>query len=81
MSGTIISLLAAAGFGGIIVALVNHVADWLKGRKAEERDAWADRDREARARRKLEETLHATRRVAIDAGVAEAALPPWPHYD
>lgn len=80
MSGTIISLLAAAGFGGIIVALIGHIADWLKGRKAEERDAWADRDREARARRKLEDTLHKTRRVALDGGVPESALPPWPDY-
>lgn len=80
MSGTMIQLLAAAGFGGIIVALINHIADWLRGRKTEERDAWADRDREAKARRKLEECLHATRRVAIDGGVPEADLPAWPDY-
>lgn len=80
MSGTIISLLAAAGFGGIVAALIKEVADWIRGRKADERDAWADRDREARARRKLEDALHATRRVAINAGAAESDLPRWPDY-
>lgn len=80
MSGTVISLLAAAGFGGIIAALIKEIADWFRGRKTEERDAWADRDREAKARRKLEDTLHKTRRIAQDSGVAEADLPAWPDY-
>lgn len=82
MSGTIIQLIAAAGFGVIVSELIKQIADWFRGRKAGERDAWADRDREARARRKLEDTLHKTRRLAMDVGgIAEADLPPWPQYD
>lgn len=80
MSGTLISLLAAAGFGGIVAALIKEIAEWVRGRKADERDAWADRDREAKARRKLEDCLHKTRRIALDHGVPEADLPDWPDY-
>ena len=80
MSGTIIAFIAAAGFGGIATQLINNLFDWARGRKSEERDAWADRDREARARRKLEDCLHATRRMAMDAGVPEGNLPHWPDY-
>ncbi|MHA7620231.1 hypothetical protein ACX12M_17095 [Cellulosimicrobium cellulans] len=73
-------LLTAIGAGGIITKLVDNTVAWLKGRQAEERDAWAERDKEARARRILEDALHRTRRIAADRGATDDELGPWPKY-
>ncbi|MBN0040257.1 hypothetical protein JN535_08780 [Cellulosimicrobium cellulans] len=83
-TGQIISLVAALGIGGILKQLIDNVAAWRKGRQAEERDAWAERDREAKARRVLEEYAHALRRLLFRLGLREGAsdddIPPFPNY-
>ncbi|MEV8029279.1 hypothetical protein [Cellulosimicrobium funkei] len=83
-TGQIISLVAALGIGGILKQLIDNLVAWLKGRQAEERDAWAERDREAKARRILEEYAHALRRLLFRQGLREGAgnddIPPFPNY-
>lgn len=79
-TGHIIQLVAALGIGGILKQLIDNVTAWWKGRQQEERDAWAERDKEARARRILEEAMHRTRRIALDHGATEDELGPWPTY-
>ena len=64
-SGTLILIAASLGSGGILTYLAQEVFDWAKGRKREEADAWTQRDREAKARRILEEYAHALRRHLI----------------
>lgn len=79
-TGQIISLIAALGVGGILKQLLDNLTAWRKGRQQEERDAWAERDRQAKARRLLEEYAHLLRRQLIEAGVAADDLEPWPQY-
>jgi hypothetical protein len=79
-TGDVIALLAALGAGGILSQLIKNVSEWLKGRKRIEREAWNERDREAAKRRRLEEALHATRRVAMEHGLTLDQLPDWPTY-
>lgn len=64
-------------FGGGGAALVKVGLDWRSGRLAEERTAWTERDREARARRLLENALHCANRRLIDAGQRPIE---WPDY-
>lgn len=81
--GQIISLAAALGLGSIITKLIDAASDRAKEKRDSEGTAWEQRDHEARARRKLEETLHKTRRIAMDAGVPVEDLDrkaPWPQY-
>lgn len=77
-------LLTALGAGGIITKLVDNTVAWMKGRQAEERDAWAERDKEAKARRVLEEYAHRLRRMLFRLGVREGDgeddVPRWPTY-
>ncbi len=77
-------LLTALGAGGIITKLLDNVVAWLKGRQAEERDAWAERDKEAKARRLLEEYAHRLRRRLFRLGAREGDgeddVPRWPTY-
>lgn len=77
-------LLTALGAGGIITKLIDNVVAWAKGRQAEERDAWTERDREAKARRILEEYAHRLRRRLFRLGAREGDgtddVPPWPEY-
>jgi hypothetical protein len=77
-------LLTAIGAGGILKALLDNVVAWLKGRQTEERDAWAARDREAKARRVLEEYAHTLRRRLFRRGAREGDgeddVPRWPTY-
>jgi len=77
-------LLTAIGAGSIITKLVDNAVAWLKGRQAEERDAWAERDREAKARRILEEYAHALRRLLFRRGAREGDgeddVPRFPSY-
>lgn len=75
------TVLTALGAGAILLKIVESVIAWATGRHGREQSAWEQRDREASARRKLEETLHRTRLVAIANGVAEDLLPPWPTYN
>lgn len=82
-AGVIIQFVAALGLGGIITKLIESATSWAKDRRGAEKDAWEQRDDEARARRQLEETLHMTRRIAMDAGVPLAEIDqraPWPEY-
>ena len=74
----ILELAAVLGLGAILNTLVNAVISWLKGRQTEQRDAWTQRDKEAKARRQLEEMVHETRRVALEHGVKPEELPHWP---
>lgn len=77
-------LLTALGAGGILKALLDNVWAWLKGRQAEERDAWAERDKEAKGRRVLEEYAHRLRRMLFRLGAREGDgeddVPRWPTY-
>ncbi len=83
-TGQIISLVAALGIGGILKQLIDNLVAWFKGRQAEERDAWAERDREAKARRILEEYAHALRRLLFRLGAREGDgdddVPRFPTY-
>lgn len=83
-TGQIISLVAALGIGGILKQLIDNLTAWFKGRQAEERDAWTERDREAKARRILEEYGHGLRRRLFRRGAVEGPgeddVPPWPNY-
>lgn len=82
MQGTTIwTALSLLGAGAVLLELVKALIGWVTGRHGREQSAWVQRDAEARARRKLEETLLRTRLAAIRHGVPEDALPPWPTYD
>lgn len=69
----VISLVLGVG----TAALVREIREWSSGRKAEERTAWAERDREAKARRLLENALHCANRRLVDAGQRPIE---WPDY-
>ena len=77
-AGQVVQLLVALGAGAILRELVLQVLDWARGRKGEERDAWAYGDQQARRARAAEETLHLTRKVALDAGANPDDLPALP---
>lgn len=79
-TGETIQLLVALGVGGILTKLADNVFAWIKGRQRIEREAWKERDREAAKRRRLEETLHETRRIAMEHGIALGDLPAWPTH-
>ncbi|RLV54838.1 hypothetical protein D9V41_14710 [Aeromicrobium phragmitis] len=66
--------------GGGLVKLVDSLQAWRKGRHQEEQDAWTQRDREAKARRKLEEYAHILRSMLLRRGATKDELPPWPEY-
>ena len=83
--GEIALLVTALGVGGILTRLVDQLLDRRKGRQAAEQSAWEQRDRamryrdaEARLRRRLEETLQATRHELNRHGVPYEDMPPWP---
>lgn len=82
--GTIISLAAALGIGGIIGKLIDAATSKSKDKRADERSAWADRDTEARKRRLLEEYAHRLRRLLFKHGAQEGPgeddVPTWPTY-
>lgn len=77
MSATLLGWAVALGAGGILGNLARDLVAWARGRKGEEASAWAQRDREAKARRILEEHVHDLRLMLRDAGVA---VPDWPEY-
>ena len=76
----IATILSTLGAGAILLKLVEAILQRLMGRQKREQDAWVQRDREARARRMLEEYSSILRRRLLDAGVAYADLPVWPDY-
>lgn len=76
--GDLAVLITALGVGSILTKLVDRLLDRRKGRLEAEQTAWEQRDAEARQRRRLEETLHATRHQLRDHGVPYEDMPPWP---
>jgi len=77
---TIFTMLSALGAGAILLKLVEAVLQRLMGRQKREQDAWAQRDREAKARRMLEEYATDLRLLLIENGAKRAELPDWPPY-
>lgn len=60
-------------------AEVDRIAAKLAQAEAERGRALKERDEEAAKRRRLEESLSATRRIVIEAPcLGQEALPPWP---
>ena len=76
-TGTIAALLGALGAGGIITKLIEGIWGWRSGRMGREQDAWGQRDREAKARRILEEYAHKLRRLLQRHDIEP---PDWPDY-
>ena len=78
MNQTSVVLLAAAlGSGGILTYLAQELLRWVRGRTGQESSAWIERDKEAKARRILEEYVHDLRRQVHDCGDTPID---WPHY-
>ena len=71
-------LATAVGLGGILKTLIDHLLDRRRGRMLDEQNAWEQRDKEARHRRILEESLHQHRTVWLEHGLPFDDLPPWP---
>lgn len=76
----IATILSTLGAGAILLKLVEVTLQRLMGRQKREQDAWVQRDREARARRMLEEYAAVLRRQMLETGIPYANLPPWPPY-
>lgn len=76
-SGTLVIVAAALGSGGVLTVLGKEVIAWIRGRTREESNAWIERDREARARRILEEEVQRLRRHLIRVGEDPGD---WPTY-
>ena len=76
----IFTLLSALGAGAILLKLVEVVLQRLMGRQKREQDAWTQRDREARARRMLEEYAGDLRLLAREHGIPREDIPAWPEY-
>ena len=75
--GTITAILGALGAGAILAKLVEGIIQWATGKQDREQNAWEQRDREARARRMLEEYAAHLRLELIESG---RTPPPWPEY-
>lgn len=78
----ITALLGALG-GGTLTSIFKQVWDWSTGKQGRRRNevdrAYAQRDKEARKRRILEESLSVHRRVILEAGcLSQDDLPPYP---
>lgn len=76
----IATILSTLGAGAILLKLVEVTLQRLMGRQKREQDAWVQRDREARARRMLEEYAAVLRRQMLETGIPYADLPAWPTY-
>ena len=76
----IATILSTLGAGAILLKLVEVTLQRLMGRQKREQDAWVQRDREARARRMLEEYAAVLRRQMLETGISYADLPTWPTY-
>lgn len=76
-TGTLVAVLGALGAGGILIKLTEGIWAWITGKASRENDAWAQRDREAKARRVLEEYAATLRRQLQDHGVEPEK---WPDY-
>lgn len=76
----IATILSTLGAGAILLKLVEAILQRLMGRQKREQDAWVQRDREARARRMLEEYAADLRLLLIENGAKRADLPDWPPY-
>ncbi|WP_454044416.1 hypothetical protein [Cellulosimicrobium sp. Marseille-Q8652] len=79
-TGTFVAIATALGAGSILTKLFDNIVAWFQGRQQEERSAWAERDKEAKARRLLEESLQRTRLLAVKHGATDDELGHWPEY-
>lgn len=77
---TVVTWISALGAGAILLKLVEALIAHFTGRQTREADAWQQRDREARIRRRLEEYAHLLRRELIDVGYDADEIPAWPRY-
>lgn len=75
--GAITAVLGALGAGAILTKLVESIIQWATGKQGREQTAWEQRDREAKARRMLEEYAARLRLELIESG---RTPPPWPEY-
>ena len=80
MDASVLEILTTLGAGSIIGLLVKEIIGWIRGRQANEQSAWEQRDREAKARRMLEEYAHELRHELTDLGLDPDDLPTWPSY-
>lgn len=77
--GTLITLLGALGAGSIVTLLAKTIVERVTGRTEREQTAWEQRDREARARRQLEEYAYTLRTFChLKHGTDYKDLPTWP---
>ncbi|WP_284250413.1 hypothetical protein [Litorihabitans aurantiacus] len=82
--GDIIQGLATLGLGAIITKLIDYATTRRREQRESQGKAWEERDREARARRILEEYAHKLRRNLFRRGAKEGPgeddVAPWPDY-
>lgn len=71
---------SALGAGAILLKLTEALIKRFTGKQQREQDAWAQRDKEARSRRLLEEYGAVLRRELLDTGYDPDEIPPWPKY-
>lgn len=76
----IATIVTALGAGGILLKLIEAVIQRVLGKQKREQDAWSQRDKEAQARRRLEEYASDLRILLRDRGVDRADIPDWPDY-
>lgn len=76
-TGMIVAIIGALGLGTILAKLSENIWAWVTGKTAREQTAWAQRDREAKARRQLEEYASTLRLRLISLGEEP---PDWPIY-
>lgn len=83
--GEVVSIIAALGLGGVGTQLIAARLQKQREKREIEGQAWRERDKEARIRRKLEEYAHELRRRMFRKGYVEGDgpddVPPWPNYN
>lgn len=72
------------GAGAVLLKIIDELVKWLSGKHQKEQTGWEQRDierrkrdREAKARRTLEEYVHLLRKLLIELGKSP---PDWPTY-
>lgn len=86
---TFATLATAFGVGSVLTIFAKAIVDRRQRKRQETQDGWAaldvergKRDIESRARRKLEEFAHTTRRAwHVRHGTPYEEMPPWPRYN
>ena len=75
---SLVALLTALGVGSVLTKLVDGIVAWVRGRHDRDQSAHERLDIEIQYRRRVEETLHETRRQLHKHGVAYEDMPAWP---